>query len=192
MGISRDSRHKRRLTGGRFPVHKNKRKHELARPASNTKLGTKLVRKVRCRGGNLKFRALRLDSGNFSWSSKNVCRKTRIMDVVYNSSSNELVRTKTLVKNCLVTIDATPFKIWFKNTYGFDLVKPKGEAAEETDADKDASKLVPKSLLEQFASGRLIACISSRPGQTGRCDGYILEGDELNFYRKRMDKKKRA
>ncbi|GIX65914.1 ribosomal protein S8 [Babesia caballi] len=191
MGISRDSRHKRRLTGGRFPVHKHKRKHELARPASNTKLGTKLVRKVRCRGGNLKFRALRLDSGNFSWASKNVCRKTRIMDVVYNASSNELVRTKTLVKNCLVSIDATPFKIWFKNTYGFDIVKPKGEAPEES-PEQDASKHVSKSLLEQFASGRLFACISSRPGQTGRCDGYILEGDELNFYRKRMDKKKRA
>jgi len=25
MGISRDSRHKRRLTGGRMPVHKKKR-----------------------------------------------------------------------------------------------------------------------------------------------------------------------
>lgn len=114
------------------------------------------------------------------------------MDVVYNASSNELVRTKTLVKNCLVTIDTTPFKIWFKNTYGFDIVAPKGEAAEEANAENDASKYVSKSLLEQFASGRLFACVSSRPGQTGRCDGYILEGDELNFYRKRMDKKKRA
>lgn len=70
MGISRDSRHKRRLTGGRYPVHKKKRKYELGRPSSNTKLGSKLVRKVRCRGGNLKFRALRLDSGNFSWGSQ--------------------------------------------------------------------------------------------------------------------------
>ncbi|EDO05619.1 Ribosomal protein S8e family protein [Babesia bovis T2Bo] len=192
MGISRDSRHKRRLTGGRFPVHKHKRKYEMARPASNTKLGTKLVRKVRCRGGNLKFRALRLDSGNFSWASKNICRKTRIMDVVYNASSNELVRTKTLVKNCIVTIDATPFKIWFKNTYGLDIVKPKAESSEDAAAVSECEKHIPKSLLEQFASGRLYACISSRPGQTGRCDGYILEGDELTFYRRRMDKKKRT
>ena len=35
-------------------------------------------------------------------------------------------------------------------------------------------------LLEtQFAAGRLYACISSRPGQSGRADGYILEGKEL-------------
>ena len=35
-------------------------------------------------------------------------------------------------------------------------------------------------LLEsQFAAGRLYASISSRPGQSGRADGYILEGREL-------------
>jgi small subunit ribosomal protein S8e len=32
--------------------------------------------------------------------------------VVYNASNNELVRTKTLVKNCIVSIDAAPFKQW--------------------------------------------------------------------------------
>ena len=31
----------------------------------------------------------------------------------------------------------------------------------------------------QFAAGRLYAAISSRPGQSGRADGYILEGREL-------------
>ena len=89
------------------------------------------------RGGNFKFRALRLDSGNFSWGSEvssaracatfnpmsryedsldirslpeiavpaeainhhvttvhvvqAVTRKTRVLDVVYNASNNELV-----------------------------------------------------------------------------------------------------
>ena len=28
---------------------------------------------------------------------------------------------------------------------------------------------------EQFGSGRLLACISSRPGQCGRADGYVGE-----------------
>jgi Ribosomal protein S8e len=36
------------------------------------------------------------------------------------------------------------------------------------------------ALLEtQFGAGRLYAAISSRPGQVGRSDGYILEGKEL-------------
>ena len=38
--------------------------------------------------------------------------------------------------------------------------------------------------------GKLLACISSRPGQCGRVDGYILEGKELEFYLKKTEKKK--
>jgi small subunit ribosomal protein S8e len=47
------------------------------------------------------------------------------------------------------------------------------------------SKLDP--LLEsQFSAGRLYAAVSSRPGQSGRCDGYILEGKELEFYVRKL------
>lgn len=38
MGITRDSRHKRRLTGGRMPIHKKKRAFEKGRPLAMTKL----------------------------------------------------------------------------------------------------------------------------------------------------------
>ena len=38
MGINRDSRHKRRATGGRMPVHQKKRNFEMGRPAALTKL----------------------------------------------------------------------------------------------------------------------------------------------------------
>ena len=31
-----------------------------------------------------------------------------------------------------------------------------------------------------------LARIASRPGQSGRCDGYILEGKELEFYIKKI------
>ena len=34
------------------------------------------------------------------------------------------------------------------------------------------------------------ACVSSRPGQSGRCDGYILEGKELEFYLRKLKSKK--
>jgi hypothetical protein len=44
-------------------------------------------------------------------------------------------------------------------------------------------------LADQFALGRLLACISSRPGQCGRCDGYVLEGKELEFYVRKMQKR---
>ncbi|ESR46547.1 hypothetical protein CICLE_v10003097mg [Citrus x clementina] len=38
---------------------------------------------------------------------------------------------------------------------------------------------------EQFASGRLLACLSSPPSHCGRADGYILE-KELEFYIKKI------
>jgi len=64
-------------------------------PAS-TKLvsssATVSVRRIRVRGGHFKFRALRLDSGNFSWPSESITKKTRVLDVMYNASNNELVR----------------------------------------------------------------------------------------------------
>ncbi len=42
----------------------------MGRPAALTKLGPKRIHGVRVRGGHIKFRALRLESGNFSWGSE--------------------------------------------------------------------------------------------------------------------------
>merc|ERR1711998_805187 len=91
MGINRDSRHKK------------KRAFEKGRPAANTRLmNERRIRFVRTRGGNTKVRALRVNEGNFAWGSEHIAKKVKILDVVYNSSNNELVRTKTLVKSCIV------------------------------------------------------------------------------------------
>eukprot|EP00270_Netrium_digitus_P005324 TRINITY_DN169_c0_g1_i1.p1 TRINITY_DN169_c0_g1~~TRINITY_DN169_c0_g1_i1.p1 ORF type:complete len:228 (+),score=70.05 TRINITY_DN169_c0_g1_i1:64-747(+) len=222
MGISRDSLHKRRATGGKKKPWHKKRKYDMGRQPAMTKLSAnKTVRCIRVRGGNHKFRALRLDTGNFAWGSEAVARKTRILDVVYNASNNELVRTQTLVKNAIVQVDATPFKQWYVQHYGVEVGKEKkkpskpaakkedekkeeGEAgAKETEEEKEPSYHVKKKhenrlqghkldqhLEDQFVSGRLMACISSRPGQCGRADGYILEGRELEFYVKKVQKKK--
>jgi len=43
---------------------------------------------------------------------------------------------------------------------------------------KDAK--VDPLLEQQFKAGRLLAAITSRPGQSGRADGHILEGKELD------------
>ncbi|PXF44864.1 40S ribosomal protein S8 [Gracilariopsis chorda] len=202
MGISRDSRHKRRLTGGKHPYFRKKRKYELGRQPAHTKLGSKLVRPVRVRGGNIKMRALRLETGNFAWGSEGIAHKTRILNVVYNASNNELVRTNTLVKGCVVQIDATPFRQYYHNFYGIDMGKKKagdneGDKISEKKAEKLAKRAADRLPLDEgvrelFQSGRLLASLSSRPGQCGRADGYVLEGKELEFYSKAMQKKKKA
>merc|ERR1712179_216839 len=206
MGISRDRWHKRRKTGGRCPPIRKKRKFELGRPPANTKIGVKRIHLVRCMGGNIKRRALRLDGGNFSWGSEHTTRKTRIIDTVYNASNNELVRTKTLVKNAIVSIDSTPFRQWYEAHYALPIGRKKGAKLtedEEAILHKKRSKkterkyeerrkeaTVEQALSEQFQTGRVLASISSRPGQCGRADGYVLEGKELEFYLRKIKAKK--
>ncbi|MCO5600869.1 hypothetical protein L7F22_054986 [Adiantum nelumboides] len=213
MGISRDSTHKRRATGGKKKTWRKKRKYELGRQSAMTKLSSnKTVRKIRVRGGNFKFRALRLDTGNYSWGSEATTRKTRILDVVYNASNNELVRTQTLVKSAIIQVDAAPFRQWYSQHYGADLGKKKRAASGKKESEEEAAagegekkqskhvlrkisarneeRKLDQHLEDQFASGRLLACISSRPGQCGRADGYILEGKELEFYQRKIQRKK--
>jgi len=169
-----------------------------------TKIGTKRIHTVRVRGGNTKHRALRLESGNYAWGSEHVTRKTRIIGVSYNSSDNELVRTNTLVKGSIIQIDATPFRQWYEAHYGQPVTRKQraakdGETSEpakqsahvkRTIEGRKAEAKIDPLLESQFQAGRLYAFISSRPGQSGRADGYILEGKELEFYvRKLRDRK---
>ncbi|KAG0372705.1 40S ribosomal protein, partial [Mortierella sp. AD032] len=135
-GISRDSRHKRSASGAKRAQYRKKRKFELGRQAANTKLGAKRIHEVRTRGGNRKFRALRLDAGNFSWGSEAISRKTRIVAVVYNSSNNELVRTGTLVKNAIIQIDATPFRQWYEAHYATPIGARKGKGAVKVESEE--------------------------------------------------------
>merc|ERR1712157_516999 len=191
MGILRNHLHKRRATGGKRAPIRNKRKFELARPAAMTKLGAHRIHPVRCRGGMIKKRALRLDSGNFSWGSESIAKKTRITDTVYNPCNNELVRTKTLVKNAIVVIDGTPFRQWYESHYATPLGRKKGAKLSEEETALMNKKRSNKTALEdQFMTGRVLAAISSRPGQSGRANGYILEGKELEFYLRKIKAKK--
>merc|ERR1711997_1152480 len=208
MGIGRVSWHKRRKTGGRKPQIHKKRKFELGRPAANTKISPKRVHTVRAMGGNMKFRALRLDHGNFGWASEGVARTSRIVDVVYNATSNELIRTKTLVKGAIVAIDATPFRQFYESHYSKALGRKKthefteeeskavnnidncGPETKKKYALRQKTAQVADNLNSQFLQGKVLAKINSRPGQSGRADGYILEGEELDFYVKKMKTKK--
>merc|ERR1712198_479248 len=198
--------HKRRATGGKKCPIRKKRKFELARPPAMTKLAPQRIHTLRTRGGNKKYRALRLDSGNFAWGSESIARKTRIIDIVYNACNNELVRTKTLVKNAIVVVDSAPFRQWYESHYATPLGRKKGANLTEEEAshinkkrsnktalkfkERQKTAAVEQALEDQFMTGRVLASISSRPGQCGRADGYILEGKELEFYLRKIKAKK--
>jgi small subunit ribosomal protein S8e len=163
---------------------------------------------------------MRLEKGNFAWAGENCTKQTRVIDVVYNASNNELVRTKTLVKGAIVLVDATPFKAAYERKYLMAIKKKADGAAggekfsrEPIAAPTNATTGKPlhvdvlkkysarqaalaagfevdPKVEEQLTTGRLHAKIMSRPGQSGRLDGIILEGAELEFYKKKIDAKK--
>ena len=203
MGITRSSKVKHRATGGRMPIHRKKRKFEMGRQPSMTKVGEQKVVKVRGRGSGNKYRALKLSEGNFMWVSQGVSRKCKILEVVYNASNNELVRTQTLVKNCIVSVDSTPFKYYWYINYTEAKVnrlpemkepklkekldQKKNKKQKEHPNKKNLDKL--NHFFELLNKGKLYACITSRPGQVGKADGYLLEGKELEFYLKKLEKK---
>ncbi len=122
--------------------------------------------------------------------------------VAYHPSNNELVRTNTLTKSAVVQIDAAPFRQWYEAHYGQSLGRRRqqkqGQTTEEVKKSNSVEKKqaarfqesgkVDSALEKQFEAGRLFAVIASRPGQSGRADGYILEGEELAFYQRKLHK----
>ena len=128
-------------------------------------------------------------------------------------SSQDSVQTGVLpgVLALLLTIappPCRPFRQWYEAHYGVTVGRKQKKKAEgEADAPAEPAKqsksvkskiakrqegrTLDSNLNSQFDTGRLLAAISSRPGQCGRCDGFILEGKELEFYVKRMARKKK-
>ena len=98
-----------------------------------------------------------------------------------------------------------PFRQWYESHYGVSVGKKKKKSDEEMAAEatkkskavlkkitaRQEGRILDPNVNSQFDTGRLLACISSRPGQCGRCDGFVLEGKELEFYVKRMARKKK-
>merc|ERR1711900_58375 len=182
MGISRDSRHKRSASGAKRAYYRKKRAFEAGRQESNTRIGAKRIHLVRTRGGNHKYRALRLNSFNFSWASEGIARKVRVIVVAYHPSNNELVRTNTLTRSAIVQIDAAPFRQWYEAHYGSSLGRRRQAKAGEKEEDKKKSNSVSKkqadrlknggkienAVEKQFEAGRLYAAVSSRPERSLR------------------------
>lgn len=123
--------------------------------------------------------------------------------MAFHPSNNDFFRTNTLTKSAIVQVDPAPFRQWYEAHYGQSLGRRRQQKAgaaegEEVKKSKSVEKKqttrhsaqgkVDPSLEKQFEAGRLFAVVSSRPGQSGRVDGYVLEGEELAFYQRAMRK----
>jgi small subunit ribosomal protein S8e len=100
-----------------------------------------------------------------------------------------------LTKGSVVEIESAPFKSWYERQYGRGFGRSTF-ARPASVSDKISARwkqlegeaAPAQTLVSQFDQGRVLAAIASRPGQCGRADGYILEGEELDFYLKKVSK----
>ncbi|KAI5188674.1 small subunit ribosomal protein S8e [Nematocida sp. AWRm77] len=176
MGLTRSGKHKRKSTGGKRTAQMIRKLNSIARPPSNTKVGLENKRKlVRVRGGNYKTRALRLKEGSFTMQTHRVSLKTAILRVVYHPNGNEFVRANTLTKGCVVMLDPSSFKT---------------KIDEILASEKDIEEIDPL-FVKEYREGHLYGIITSRPGQVGVADGYLLQADELVFYSDKFKAKQR-
>ncbi|ORD99747.1 RS8B [Hepatospora eriocheir] len=163
MGITRCGRHKKSNSGAKRNKMQKKRKNMMGRQPSNTKIGETRVKALRVRGGNYKQRALRLNSGEFLLKSGNMKANVNIEQVIYHPSNNDLVRTNTLTKSSVVKIAAEPFV-------------------------DEINKLSDERLSNLADKGFVYGIVTSRPGQVGCANGYVLQGEELVFYQSKLKK----
>mmetsp|Transcript_25741 Transcript_25741/g.50172 ORF Transcript_25741/g.50172 Transcript_25741/m.50172 type:complete len:181 (+) Transcript_25741:124-666(+) len=178
MGISRSSLYKRKLTGAKKKKYKKKKSYNKGRISIEPKLSK--FTSIKChkvRGGNYKFRALKLSFGNFSWKSLMLNARSRILSIVKNISSDRLAKKRFLYKNSIIKIASKPFKILISHSANkLKLMYFK--------------KLSNLLILNFINRGYLYAKITSRPGQGASVSGVILEREEIiSFINKKKYKK---
>ncbi|MDR2831108.1 MAG: 30S ribosomal protein S8e [Methanobrevibacter sp.] len=102
---------KRSPSGGRNVVHRGKKKFELGRDPTETRLGEKNLRKIRTRGGNEKLRLALGNEINLINPSDNKAQKLEILNVVENDANPNYVRRNIITKGAVVETELGKAKI---------------------------------------------------------------------------------
>lgn len=101
--------------------------------------------------------------GNFSWASESITKKVKIIRVVYNATSNELVRTNTLVKGAIVEIDFTPYRTWYETHYGKKFPSLKSEEKAPLAKKQSGSGGIGKGSAENKEKSTVAPVSSEKP-----------------------------
>ena len=96
-------------TGRKYQQDRKKKKMELARPMSLTKIGEKKVKKIRTIGGNIKNRALIYDE--LIVLKGKTKTKAKIIRVLENPSNRHFVRMNVLTKGAIIKTDKGNVKV---------------------------------------------------------------------------------
>lgn len=102
---------KRSPSGGRNVTHRGKKKFELGRDPTETRIGKKKLRKIRTRGGNEKLRLALGNKINLVNPTDNKASKLEILNVVENQANPNYVRRNIITKGAIVETELGKAKV---------------------------------------------------------------------------------
>lgn len=143
------------------------------RVPAHTRLRLDKPEKIKVRkafGGHKKIKGIKIKTGLYVFSSLDVEFECPILKVVHNTANDNFTKLGVMVKGTIVEVDSSPFKTWYTTHHNKEAGKPNEENS------------LLGQLLPYMETGKLYAKITTRPGQVGACNGYILEGDELETF----------
>lgn len=98
-------RSRRKKTGGRYNVLRSKRKSEIGREQQIAVIGKDSKKRVRTRGGNIKYRVLSSKHANIYDSKKKKTERAEIKSVLENPANPNYVRRNIISKGAIIETD---------------------------------------------------------------------------------------
>jgi len=101
----------RKETGRRLTPHRKKRKYELGRFPTYTRLGEENIVTIRTKGGNVKVRVYKTMYANVHDPKTGQTKKVKILAVVKNPADRNLDRMKVITKGTIIETELGTAKV---------------------------------------------------------------------------------
>jgi small subunit ribosomal protein S8e len=101
----------RKSSGGRSKLNRNKRKIELGREAAETKIGDRIIKRIRTKGGNKKIRLKKDNKINVFDDKTNKIQIAEILNVLENRANTHFVRRNIITKGAVVETSLGKVKV---------------------------------------------------------------------------------
>jgi len=111
MVVVQRGRAKKKPTGGRYKLARSKRKHEIGRRPTLTKLGKHKVHATRTKGGQKKMKLLDAQFANVYDPKNQKFSKSAIKNVEKSPANRHFVRRNIIVKGTIIETDAGKAKV---------------------------------------------------------------------------------
>ena len=110
MAISQ-AKSRRKQTGALYKAYRKKRKHEIGRKPSFTRVAEKKVKTVKTKGGGSKTKILRTDVVNLYDPKSKKYSKAKVKAVLENPADRHFVRRNIMTKGAIIDTDKGKAKI---------------------------------------------------------------------------------